>query len=224
MAHATTAALLRGLLALHKSLTCLHAISLTTHTEKNALAILHPLFRIISVFFFSCWFTIAEAFKGTIYTHISVIVFAIFLLKKDGKIKEIQFMNGNLCTWKHQIIHPIRATSINVFPLITLPSFSGPHHWALFAHERRSIFRWEAFDGRNKNCDEVRLSKELNEAEPSFYDFSAHPAKLPSSKEDGNNVSLKRSSTHLANFFYFLMNDGTWTERSLVECSRNRNW
>lgn len=40
--------------------------------------------------------------------------FPSFSLQDGKQRKKCSLMNGNLCTWKHQIIHPIRATSINV--------------------------------------------------------------------------------------------------------------
>jgi hypothetical protein len=65
-------------------------------------------------------------------------------------------MNGNLCTWKHQIIHPIRAVSINVY-------------FFLLPRRRSELCLYESFGEwllmADEICDDIHLNKQLNEAE-----------------------------------------------------------
>lgn len=95
----------------------------------------HPLFR---------WLFLPGLLKAQFICN-SVIVSAIFLQRERWKA-ECNLMNGNLCTWRHQIIHPIRANSTNAFS----------------RRKKKKIFRWTSFDGSEEICDDERLSKQLN--------------------------------------------------------------
>lgn len=132
---------------------------LTSHTKTvHLLFCIHYYFEWIQ-FFSPFRLTIAGAVKGK-FICISVIVSAIFLHLVRRWRKKFSLMNGNLCTWEHQIIHPIRATSINAF-LVTSPVFAS----LTFVRTRREKnLSVNGFWWQQEICDDVHLNKQLNEA------------------------------------------------------------
>lgn len=75
-------------------------------------------------------------------------------------------MNGNLCTWKHQIIHPIRATSINASFAFKFPFRRRRRRFVVVAMEREEKFlSVSRFWWQQEICDDVHLIKQLNKAE-----------------------------------------------------------
>lgn len=98
--------------------------------------------------------------------------FPSFSLQDGKQRKKCSLMNGNLCTWKHQIIHPIRATSINVslaflllcrfLPVLASLSFVCA---TTSGEEREKYLSVSGFWWQKEICDDVHLNKQLNEAE-----------------------------------------------------------
>lgn len=75
-------------------------------------------------------------------------------------------MNGNLCTWKHQIIHPIRATSINASFAFKFLLRRRRRRFVVVAVKREEKFlSVSRFWWQQEICDDVHLIKQLNKAE-----------------------------------------------------------
>lgn len=139
---------------MHKGLTCLHAI-LSTRKKSTCY------FASIIVSNNFCFFAHnCGAFKGTIYMHFTHC-FCNFPSFSRWR-KKFSLMNGNLCTWEHQIIHPIRAVGKNVYFLLFLITSSSL--WVLFVQEKKISFgEWLLM--ADEICDDVCINKQSNEAE-----------------------------------------------------------